>query len=440
MKKIIALLCVTACLTAMAGVPQMNRSDVLKASRMTNHHENTVTLSSPTGVTVQPFTNSASLGISSSAMLGDRICFLHVYNWNELPSGAVEVNAADPFYVGGWATNVAAGSQSGYVTLQGGLIFKVAQSLKVNYNTNTVTMEVGDEPFGSTSGSTTITSGPMTTTIDSTVYYYIVNEDWLVNNGALADVSGVVMQDGSIHIADGFAVYVETVKTTTITPKNGEPTQFTDEMHSITPLYRDTWLKVANGTHEFTNASDGVVSRSPVHMYQVDDKVYVMNLYGLGGPECYMVLAEDGTMTYPSQPFCDIEDATAPNGDGMWYNATVTSGTVTGGNVGNVTSRAITWGMTTPWDHNSTWSGWNNNKLSWTNGQSFIIPGQFTLGDVNRDGTVSIADVTTLIDHLLSNDLAESDDFSPQAADCSQDGSVSIADVTALIDMLLQGA
>ena len=439
MKKILALLCVSACLTAMAGAPQMNRTDVVKATRVMGHHENSAAMSSAAGMAVRPVakSGSASFGISSSAMLGERICFLHVYGWNELSTGMVEVNAADPFYVGGWLTDVVAGDQSGYVMLQNGLLLDVAQPLKVNYNANTVTLEASEEPFGTKSSTTTITSGRMTTTIDSTLYYYIVNEDWLVNYGELADVTGEILEDGSIHIADGFAIYVETVVTTTITPKTGEPTQYTDETHSITPLYRDTWLMVPNGVHEYTRQSDGVACSNAVYMYQSNDTVYVQNLYGFGGPVCYMVLSEDGSMSYPGQPLRDIEDATAPSGDGMWYNATAGSGSVTAGNEGEVTSQAITWGTTTPWDHNSTWQGWSNNSLRWTNGKSFVIPGQYKLGDVNRDGNVSITDVTSLVDHLLSGELGEADDFNPAAADCTLDGSVGIADVAALVDLLV---
>ena len=66
-------------------------------------------------------------------------------------------------------------------------------------------------------------------------------------------------------------------------------------------------------------------------------------------------------------------------------------------------------------------------------------PGYFTekvnfiRGDVNGDGNVNIADVTELIDILLSGATA------PQAANCNLDSSVNIADVTALIDYLLSG-
>jgi surface protein len=57
----------------------------------------------------------------------------------------------------------------------------------------------------------------------------------------------------------------------------------------------------------------------------------------------------------------------------------------------------------------------------------------FLRGDVNGDGHVSIADVSALIDYLLSGETA------PAGADCNQSGNVSIADVSSLIDYLLSG-
>ena len=58
------------------------------------------------------------------------------------------------------------------------------------------------------------------------------------------------------------------------------------------------------------------------------------------------------------------------------------------------------------------------------------------LGDVNGDGYVNIADVTTLIDHLLGS---VSDNYFEVNADVNEDNSINIADVTTLIDMLLSG-
>ena len=61
---------------------------------------------------------------------------------------------------------------------------------------------------------------------------------------------------------------------------------------------------------------------------------------------------------------------------------------------------------------------------------------EYELGDVNRDGSVNIADVTTLIDYLLSGNASG---VNLEGADCDQDGSVNISDVTDLIDYLLSG-
>ena len=57
-------------------------------------------------------------------------------------------------------------------------------------------------------------------------------------------------------------------------------------------------------------------------------------------------------------------------------------------------------------------------------------------GDVDGNGAVNIADVTALIDYLLSDGASGGD---PVAADCDLDNTINIADVTTLIDYLLSG-
>jgi hypothetical protein len=82
--------------------------------------------------------------------------------------------------------------------------------------------------------------------------------------------------------------------------------------------------------------------------------------------------------------------------------------------------------------------GWNvyyadANSTAWE-----PYPGSTSIpGDVNDDGNVSIADVTVLIDYLLSHDASG---VNLANADVNGDNSVSIADVTALIDMLLSNS
>ena len=60
--------------------------------------------------------------------------------------------------------------------------------------------------------------------------------------------------------------------------------------------------------------------------------------------------------------------------------------------------------------------------------------GAFLRGDVNGDGSVTISDVTALIDLLLGGGTINN-----LAADCNGDTNVTISDVTALIDYLLAG-
>ena len=60
----------------------------------------------------------------------------------------------------------------------------------------------------------------------------------------------------------------------------------------------------------------------------------------------------------------------------------------------------------------------------------------FLRGDTNQDGNVNIADVTNLIDYLLSDTMPEDQ---AQPCDTNQDGMVNISDVTNLIDYLLNG-
>ena len=58
-------------------------------------------------------------------------------------------------------------------------------------------------------------------------------------------------------------------------------------------------------------------------------------------------------------------------------------------------------------------------------------------GDVNMDGSVSIADVSALVDYLLTKDASSID---LQAADCDLNEEISISDVSRLIDYLLSKA
>ena len=68
---------------------------------------------------------------------------------------------------------------------------------------------------------------------------------------------------------------------------------------------------------------------------------------------------------------------------------------------------------------------------------SLIKQGGLLRGDVNEDGTVNIADVTALINYLLSHNT---DGVNTDNADCNRDTIINIGDVTSLINRLLSGS
>ena len=60
-------------------------------------------------------------------------------------------------------------------------------------------------------------------------------------------------------------------------------------------------------------------------------------------------------------------------------------------------------------------------------------------GDVNGDGSPTIADVTALVNIILGKVTAENnpDNYNFDAADVNNDGSPTIADVTELVNIIL---
>ena len=72
-------------------------------------------------------------------------------------------------------------------------------------------------------------------------------------------------------------------------------------------------------------------------------------------------------------------------------------------------------------------------SLSFEVDNSTIGGEEFSLGDVNMDGDINIADVTSLISYILGN---PPEVFDKQLADVNGDGVVNVTDVTNLIDLL----
>ena len=374
-----------------------------------------------------------AMAIAAPAQLsGSRICLLNLYQWDQ---NTGVVTPGDPMVSGGWITTIVDGG-NGTVMLRGGLsLYPIDQPMLVDLAAGKVTLQVTGEPFGTTLGTSTVTNGPVTTTVDSTRYYYFVNEDWLLHNGDYADVQGTIENDGSIVIEAGFGYYILEARTTT-TRSGSRVTILNDTIRTFSPIMRDTRLQVANGCHEFADEQGGVSHLVDVYIRQSGDTVWVTNLYGFGWRDNFMLLDADGGMTFPGQAFRDINDAANPAGDGVWYNTTLNGNNAVMGNTGTANQEELMWGLMVPSDGDGLWWGYTDNMLYFTDGTKFVIPTTpppFTVGDVNGDGAVNIADVTALIDYLLDSGGS----INVDAADVNGDGVVNIADVTALIDKLL---
>ena len=81
----------------------------------------------------------------------------------------------------------------------------------------------------------------------------------------------------------------------------------------------------------------------------------------------------------------------------------------------------------------------NKAWLEYTGTAELVLPFEeaaFVLGDVNRDGDVTIADVTALVNIILGK-ATEADNYDMKAANVNGDENITIADVTALVNIIL---
>ena len=80
-----------------------------------------------------------------------------------------------------------------------------------------------------------------------------------------------------------------------------------------------------------------------------------------------------------------------------------------------------------------------------TDGYSVILTNDynpvklFLVGDVNRDGNISIADVTALVNIILGKATypEDNDKYDFAAANVNNDKAITISDVTALVNIIL---
>ena len=377
-----------------------------------------------------------------SIVANDYVAFLYAYQYTD---NAGHVTQADPYYAGGGVEWQMIDGQMCCAGLYRDAVGHTSYvPVNVNYNTGVVSLN-----WFNLLEDTSIT-GSGSNRVDTVRYSALVSEDYILHDQENA-VTGTLANDGSI-VFDKNKGYVYTGYQVLIWYRKG--VEVARDTTYFETVYRGSEFLVANGKLEYVNESDNSVASCNVLIRQSNDTVYVGNMWNYGMPGAFMVLSSEGTLNYPCSeggnmfnPIWDVKDTWVNEGEGMFYPigsyTTDATGHVNGytwGFDGIATPNELTWDYTMPSNGYYFPYGFLNNRLYYTDGSKFIVsPDDFLRGDVNKDGDVTIADVTTLIDHLLSGDLAEGDEFSVGGADTNIDGDISIADVTALIDYLLSG-
>ena len=464
MKKLLALLFVCAGLTAMAA-PQVNKVDMPKAAKgQMVMKANTLTNNLTSGMVSKNFMAAAKKNVQMNhatnlvnqrapRRLSDEeiinnpyVCFLYAY---DLTSG--DDVPADPFYAGSgafWYPDVTDGLYfAGFYWDEEGSTYYLP--LEIDYSAGTVAL-----PWGLLLRNDSVI-GTARKRTDTVTYAMVVSEAYW-NSGEQTDCMGTLYEDGSIIFDDNYVYYFEQELRNYV---NGR-LQSTD-YNIVAKMFVGTEILAANGAIDYVRERDNVAATSNVYMFQEDNMLYVGNLWDYGMPSVEMTLTEDGkalyecatfdetdSMTYLSNPIWDIDDSWIEGGLDMCFAiggyTTDEDGYIDEllwGFTGDATPTEITWDYAAACNGYHLFYGYSDNKLYWLNGGEFVIPGGVTVvrGDVDCDGQVGIADVTTLIDHLLTGDFDDSENFSVDNSDTDMNGEIGISDVTTLIDFLLTG-
>ena len=464
MKKFLALLFVCTGLTAMAA-PQVNKVDMPTAAKgQMVMKANTLTNNLTSGMVSKNFMEAAKKNVqmnhatnlvnkraprhlsNEEIIANPYVCFLYAY---DLTSGEDNV-PADPFYAGSgayWYPDASDGLYfAGFYWDEKGNTYYLP--LDIDYATGEVALSWGillrnDSTIGTARNRT-----------DTVTYSMLVSEAYW-NDGSQTDCKGTLYEDGSIIFDDNYVYYYEQELRNYV---NGRLKS--RDTTIVAKMFVGTEILAANGALDYTLEKDGSANTSNVYMFQNNDTLYVGNLWDFGMPNAQMVLTADGKMTYPcaefdevdsvtylSNPIWDVDDSLISGGLGFFYpigsyelNEEGYIIDYTWGLEGVATPTEITWDYTMPSNGEHFLYGYLNNRLYWINGGQFVLPGgNIVRGDVDNDGEVTIGDVTTLIDHLLTGNFDDADGFSSDNSDADADGEITIGDVTTLIDFLLTG-
>lgn len=214
-----------------------------------------------------------------------------------------------------------------------------------------------------------------------------------------------------------------------------DPRPIKSRIHNVVPNnLLGAGRKETNNERFLLNEGDRVKTETiSVYLSQINDTtVYVYNLFGSISEVNVIYLHRDSTITCPVQPY---DQSTEHSVYCFSDNSSIFE------IAGTVEPENISWGLTLPVNYYGLFDYYYDSiNLRFNDGSMFFIPGSAIRGDLNRDGEVTIIDLTALIDHLLGDYSENQVVLGEDAFDCNQDDAISIADITTLIDYLLTGA
>ena len=203
-----------------------------------------------TGGSVSGLDNSGQLSFND--LTGCRIATVDLCDWTWNDADGTFSLEKTP-YNGGWMTTFtpSAISGDGHVVIEG-FYGDIALPVTVDYHASKVTLKTG---VSLASGVSYEQQGELQIKREQNVY--IVPEECLWSDDAdLADINGMIDNDGSVMFETGFTLYIEEVATSI--NRETQAVVSTDTIGALSPIFRNMCFRVPNGIHEFAREDQKV--------------------------------------------------------------------------------------------------------------------------------------------------------------------------------------
>ena len=238
----------------------------------------------------------------SENVSGNKIAFMDCYEYN--PDNN-DIELSKNYYGGGWDVHMESiddGVYNAYLYYG-----NLPVTVYVDSRNDDAEMEMGCMGAWQWCDTTSTGLGTRKTYFinDTTRYMFIIDEGWLMGDSEeFTNISGNIYSDGTLFFPDGYVFYtIDHVTTTKLNYKQEFVSTSNDTIESFSPFYRNTYLMTPNAVHSYDvkyDVDDVEHYDDNVYMYQYDDSTAVVwNLWQMGGQGNFMLIHEDGSMTFP---------------------------------------------------------------------------------------------------------------------------------------------